>query len=213
MKRKLPDHIEFNFLNPETLIVHGYYQSEDEVFHATATVTLPSGIIEALDQGAANRDATPMDLSDFYSQCSSETMDEIMHEQGDSMESMMAMWEDGTEEWHPNSLQRLMGVLTDVKQARFQQDKRWPSGPFLPPLEWSAILSKKLGQASQHALHLKQNGNLPGDVRKFRRQLLNIAATACAAIEQLDYDLVEPGKENPVLGLPAPLETSSAAES
>lgn len=77
----------------------------------------------------------------------------------------------------------LEAVLGEVVGERGYQDAKWGESNHAPAT-WLALLSKQMGQAGEAAL-LAEVGVSEG-VHLLRRELIQIAAVAVAAVEALD---------------------------
>lgn len=82
------------------------------------------------------------------------------------------------------------GVFVDIKRERQRQNKKWGEQNH-HPLEWLAILSEELGEVNKAALEVHFAGHfvgyeLTGDYSQYRKELIEVAAVAVAAIESFD---------------------------
>lgn len=80
-------------------------------------------------------------------------------------------------------------VLAHVARERSRQDAKW--GPQNhTPIEWIAILSEEVGEASKEALEHhwagSHYGHDPERLGRLRSELIQVAAVAVAAVESLD---------------------------
>lgn len=80
-------------------------------------------------------------------------------------------------------------VLGEVLEERYRQNAKW--GPQdHSPLEWIAILGEEFGEASKEALEHHWAGKhyaVDADrLQRLRKELLQVAAVAVAAVESLD---------------------------
>lgn len=80
-------------------------------------------------------------------------------------------------------------VTDEVQDERRKQDKKW--GPQNhAPLEWIAILVEEVGEATKEAMEYHFEGKYyPADefrLKRYRAELMQVAAVAVAAIESLD---------------------------
>lgn len=80
-------------------------------------------------------------------------------------------------------------VLIHVEAERHKQNSKW--GPQNhAPIEWMAILTEEVGEASKEALEYHWQGkHYPVDefrLIRLRAELIQVAAVAVAAIESLD---------------------------
>ena len=64
-----------------------------------------------------------------------------------------------------------------VYEERMKQDEKWGQQNH-DPLKWNAILGEEFGEVSKAILE--------GDVKNYREELIQLAAVAVAAIENLD---------------------------
>lgn len=83
-------------------------------------------------------------------------------------------------------------VLADVGAERQRQDARWGQQDHAPEV-WLMVLAEEVGEANQAAFehlfprfdkHAAQRG--PRSPADYRRELVQVAAVAVAAIESLD---------------------------
>ena len=70
-----------------------------------------------------------------------------------------------------------MSVLNEVAVERAKQDAKWGEQNHVPP-KWLVILGEEFGEACR--------GNLENDLAQYRKELIEVAAVACAAVESLD---------------------------
>lgn len=89
------------------------------------------------------------------------------------------------------------GVLVEVRSERIRQDATWGEQNH-HPLYWLAILGEEVGEANEAALRQSYS--------EYRKELLQVAAVAVAAIESFDrqaklstgpvhYEMPESSKE------------------
>lgn len=80
----------------------------------------------------------------------------------------------------------LTAELQDVLQERIRQIKKWGQQNH-HPLEWLAILGEEVGEANKAAVeaHFPSN-RTPEDWAQYRKELIEVAAVAVAAVESLD---------------------------
>ena len=80
-------------------------------------------------------------------------------------------------------------VLIHIEAERHSQDAKWGQQNH-SPIEWMAILSEEMGEASKEALEYHWQGkHYPKDperLKRYRAELVQVAAVAVAAIESLD---------------------------
>lgn len=77
-------------------------------------------------------------------------------------------------------------ALIDVSDERDRQDDKW--GPQTHhPIEWLSILSEEVGEAAQAANQCNWHPE-PRWFHQLRAELVQVAAVAVAAIEQLDRE-------------------------
>ena len=74
-------------------------------------------------------------------------------------------------------------VLTEVEVERCNQDKKWGEKNH-NPADWLMILGEEFGEASKAALEAKFVHNDGG--RRYRKELIQVAAVAVAMVESLD---------------------------
>lgn len=80
-------------------------------------------------------------------------------------------------------------VIAEISRERGRQDAKW--GPQNhSTLEWMAILSEEVGEATKEALEHHWQGKFypedPERLKRYRMELIQVAAVAVAAIESLD---------------------------
>jgi hypothetical protein len=75
-------------------------------------------------------------------------------------------------------------VLKDVSDERARQDAKWGVQKH-PPYKWLAIIMEELGEAAEAALDMSWPGGEQHEQR-YRRELIQVAASAVAAVEALE---------------------------
>lgn len=85
----------------------------------------------------------------------------------------------------------LAEVLDEVKFEREFQDKKWGADRNHHPAEWLMILGEEVGEANKAALEANFTPENFNDTRyglyeNCRKELIQVAAVACAMIESLD---------------------------
>lgn len=90
-------------------------------------------------------------------------------------------------------------VLSEVKKERERQYNKW-GVQNRNSVEWIAILAEEVGEASKEAVDfyfgngVTNPGEDPGDdvqaerLRNFRKELIQVAAVAVQAVENIDRD-------------------------
>ena len=78
-------------------------------------------------------------------------------------------------------------ILTEVQEERKRQDEKWGEQDH-PPCDWLMILGEEVGEANEAALEHKF-GDWPID--RYRKELIQVAAVAVAAVECLDRQRIE----------------------
>jgi NTP pyrophosphatase (non-canonical NTP hydrolase) len=73
-------------------------------------------------------------------------------------------------------------VLQDVQTERERQDAKWGISNN-SPMEWVAILSEEMGEVARAAMNNFYRGE---SLTAYRAELVQVAAVAVAAIENLD---------------------------
>jgi hypothetical protein len=76
-------------------------------------------------------------------------------------------------------------VTTDVMLERAKQDVKWGEQN-RTPVEWMSILGEEYGEACQEANCLHFDDHTPLRLRRLREELIQVAAVAIAAIENID---------------------------
>lgn len=92
-------------------------------------------------------------------------------------------------------------ILTELADERRRQDEKFGSQRMHSPAEWLMILGEEVGEANQAALeahfwshkgiNLKPLDRI-GRLEKYRKELIQVAAVAVAAIETLDNGELHP---------------------
>lgn len=135
-------------------------------------------ICEGIDPGCA-----------FADQPNEETIEAIEAARNGELIAVLSpgdLFEDVFDELAP-----LHKVLDEVKQERYNQDKKWGAQNYPPPL-WLMILGEEVGEANKAALeaHFVETYKAypPYDIsiRHYRKELIQVAAVAIAAAESLD---------------------------
>lgn len=81
-------------------------------------------------------------------------------------------------------------VLGEVEQERLKQDQKWGAQNYQPPI-WLIILGEEVGEANKAALeahfsHVPQYPSFDESIKNYRKELIQVAAVAVAAVESLD---------------------------
>ncbi len=77
--------------------------------------------------------------------------------------------------------------VCDILTRRIDQKVKWGKIDSHHPVIWVGILSKQLGQVADSALDIEFSANNPSEFKmQLRHQLVDVAAVALAAIEQID---------------------------
>jgi NTP pyrophosphatase (non-canonical NTP hydrolase) len=76
----------------------------------------------------------------------------------------------------------------DVVAERIQQDKKWGE-QYHSPADWLMILGEEVGEANKAALEARFGHE---DLRKYREELVQVAAVAIAMIECFDHNYINP---------------------
>jgi hypothetical protein len=74
-------------------------------------------------------------------------------------------------------------VFDEILEERIRQDRSWGEQNH-PPCQWMTILGEEFGEACQAALHVYFGGGFTED--DYRKELIQTAAVAVAAVECLD---------------------------
>ena len=85
---------------------------------------------------------------------------------------------------YPEELARNHPVLSEILRERQRQDDKWGE-PNHTPDRWLVILMEEVGEASNAVLNAHYCSAL-SDLREYRREMIQVAAVAVAAIESLD---------------------------
>lgn len=89
---------------------------------------------------------------------------------------------------------KMIGVLYEIEDERTRQNQKWGVQNH-SPIEWIAILTEEVGEASKEALeyHFKNMGNNSaspdwnaGKLAQYRKELIQVAAVATQMVECLD---------------------------
>lgn len=80
----------------------------------------------------------------------------------------------------------LMPVLNDVAEERLRQDEKWGSQRTLTPEVWLRILAEEFGEAAKA---INEGNYDPMDKDCYRREMIQVAAVAIAAVEAHDHRL------------------------
>lgn len=87
-------------------------------------------------------------------------------------------------------------VIADILKERIRQQKKWGKQSFTPP-EWLVILGEEVGEANRAALeaHFPFYGK-QGDLKALRSELIQVAAVAMQAVEDIDQKSEEDNAES-----------------
>lgn len=187
MKTPVPNHIEIKVPDLETIIVRGFYESEESILY----VTIPGNIIEVykdtligivaeLDADQAKSGFLPMPLSEFYASADLETLESIMREDGQDPDADF----DFSDE-QPNALGRMHLAFAAIKGERRRQHAKWGKQQH-PPLLWSAIINEESGELAKAALDCHLSGNASETLAAFYNEAMQCAAVGCSIME--DYE-------------------------
>lgn len=93
---------------------------------------------------------------------------------------------------YQNTATTTFGVCCEIEEERTRQDAKWGQQNH-SPIEWIAILTEEVGEASKEAveMHFAKDfpTHYPDDVERaerYRAELIQVAAVAVAMIESLD---------------------------
>jgi NTP pyrophosphatase (non-canonical NTP hydrolase) len=81
----------------------------------------------------------------------------------------------------------MKSILIEVGEERARQDAKWGIQDHIP-LKWNAILGEEFGEVSKAILE--------NDQTNYREELIQVAAVAIAAIENLDRQLTLKNKDS-----------------
>jgi len=76
-------------------------------------------------------------------------------------------------------------VLRDINAERRRQDEKW-GVPNHRPFKWISILGEEFGEVCKAALEVHFKKEYVDDYSDYRKELIEVAAVAVAAIENLD---------------------------
>lgn len=85
-------------------------------------------------------------------------------------------------------------ISQEIMDERERQDTKFGFKRNHSPAEWLMILGEEVGEANKAALERHFNMVCPDGMRAYRKELVQVAAVAMAAIESLDRQ----AKEEPV---------------
>lgn len=86
---------------------------------------------------------------------------------------------------YPEELSRDHPILHEVLLERRRQDAKWGEQNH-PPEWWLPIIMEEVGEAAKAALEHHFGYSTYTDLREYRREMIQVAAVAVAAIEALD---------------------------
>lgn len=186
METPVPNHIEIKIPNLETIIVRGFYESDESLLYVTIPGNIIQGHKDTLVGIVAEMDAEqekagfrPKHMSEFYAEASAETIDSLCIEDGFDPEVM-------PEDYVPNSHSRLCFAIAAVKGERFRQDAKWGKQSHLPVV-WATILSEESGELSKAALACRLSGDdTPETIVQFYTEAMHCAAVGVAILEDLE---------------------------
>lgn len=81
---------------------------------------------------------------------------------------------------YPEEIARDHPILNEVLLERMAQDKKWGERNH-DPMTWIVILTEEVGEAAKEVLCC-----YPNSLAQYRKEMIQVAAVACAAIESLD---------------------------
>lgn len=93
-----------------------------------------------------------------------------------------------------NTIELTTNVLLDVRVRRQEQDLKWGENQEHSLLEWVGIVTEEVGEVAKAAMRVHSNVKNP-DIFQYRDEMLDVAASAVAAVENLDREGYE--KYNP----------------
>lgn len=76
-------------------------------------------------------------------------------------------------------------VLVEVETERTRQDEIWGEQNHRPA-DWLTILMEEVGEAAKHAVETRFDYGGDSNYSKYRREMVQVAAVAVAAVESLD---------------------------
>lgn len=86
--------------------------------------------------------------------------------------------------------------MTEILEERERQNDKWGEQNHAP-MEWMAILTEEVGEAMKEALEFHWNGehyfhDRDAVLKRYRAELVQVAAVAIAALESLDRNELKP---------------------
>jgi NTP pyrophosphatase (non-canonical NTP hydrolase) len=82
----------------------------------------------------------------------------------------------------------LAKVISDVRAERERQDEKWGEQNHMPD-RWMCILMEEVGEAAKEILEAQATILVPRGRKKFREEMVQVAAVALAIIECVDRQL------------------------
>lgn len=86
-------------------------------------------------------------------------------------------------------------ILNDLLNERKRQDDKFGAHRHQHPFFWNTILQEEVGEAAKESLDMFFSEDSEGALKKYRKELLEVAAVAIATIQDLDDNGMEPWQD------------------
>lgn len=77
-------------------------------------------------------------------------------------------------------------ILNDVLNERQRQNNKFGANRTQHPFLWNTILTEEVGEAAKESLDMYFSSTPEDAVKKYRKELIEVAAVAIATIQDLD---------------------------
>ncbi|WP_288373978.1 MazG-like family protein [uncultured Chryseobacterium sp.] len=77
-------------------------------------------------------------------------------------------------------------ILFDVLNERKRQNDKFGANRTQHPFLWNTILTEEVGEAAKETLDIYFSGNPKEALKKYRKELIEVAAVAIATIQDID---------------------------
>lgn len=77
-------------------------------------------------------------------------------------------------------------ILYDILNERQRQNDKFGANRTQHPFLWNTILVEEVGEASKDSLDIYFSGNPEEALKRYRKELIEVAAVAIATIQDLD---------------------------